>query len=176
MTTEVLRNMIYASSPALKGLQFVVLDEVHYLQNAYRGPVWEEVIIHAPPEVTLVCLTATVSNAEELTDWIKTVRGSTVPIIEEKRPVTLEQHYMVSTRNAGHATMIPTFNANGRPNKRGSGFDTTFSGPTLEASHLNRQGPLSTRRRAPKSLTISRAATCCRPSISSSAGPLAMTL
>src|SRR5277367_1757202 len=56
MTTEVLRNMIYAASPALDGLRYVVLDEVHYLQDRYRGPVWEEVIIHAPPEVDLVCL------------------------------------------------------------------------------------------------------------------------
>ena len=83
MTTEVLRNMIYASSGALQGLRYVILDEVHYLQNAYRGPVWEEVIIHAPPVVDLVCLSATVSNAEELADWIRTVRGRTSAVIEE---------------------------------------------------------------------------------------------
>ncbi len=77
MTTEVLRNMIYAGSASLDGLRYVVLDEVHYLQNAYRGPVWEEVIIHSPPQVDLVCLSATVSNAEELADWIRTVRGET---------------------------------------------------------------------------------------------------
>src|SRR5437588_12783981 len=69
MTTEVLRNMIYAGSPALTGLRCVVLDEVHYLQNPYRGAVWEEVIIHSPPPVKLVCLSATVSNAEEFADW-----------------------------------------------------------------------------------------------------------
>src|SRR5439155_27054931 len=74
MTTEVLRNMIYAASPALDGLRYVVLDEVHYLQDAYRGPVWEEVIIHAPAEVDLVCLSATVSNAEEYADCIDAVR------------------------------------------------------------------------------------------------------
>ena len=68
MTTEVLRNMIYAGSPALDGLRYVILDEVHYLQDPYRGPVWEEVIIHAPPTVDLVCLSATVSNAEEFAD------------------------------------------------------------------------------------------------------------
>ena len=51
MTTEVLRNMIYARSPALEGLRYVVLDEVHYLQDPYRGAVWEEVIIHLPPDV-----------------------------------------------------------------------------------------------------------------------------
>jgi len=59
MTTEVLRNMIYAGSSTLTGLRYVVLDEVHYLQDPYRGPVWEEVIIHLPPEVDLVCLSAT---------------------------------------------------------------------------------------------------------------------
>ncbi|HMC39316.1 MAG TPA: DEAD/DEAH box helicase, partial [Acidimicrobiales bacterium] len=85
MTTEVLRNMIYASSAALDGLRYVVLDEVHYLQNAYRGPVWEEVIIHAPAGVDLVCLSATVSNAEELADWIRTVRGATTAVIEDRR-------------------------------------------------------------------------------------------
>src|SRR5207249_9219838 len=82
MTTEVLRNMIYAGSPALADLRAVVLDEVHYLQNPYRGAVWEEVIIHSPPPVKLVCLSATVSNAEEFADWISTVRGDTAAIIE----------------------------------------------------------------------------------------------
>ena len=66
MTTEVLRNMIYAASPALDGLRWVVLDEVHYLQDRYRGPVWEEVIVHLDSSVGLVCLSATVSNAEEV--------------------------------------------------------------------------------------------------------------
>ena len=84
MTTEVLRNMIYAGAPALRGLRWVVLDEVHYLQNAYRGPVWEEVIIHAPQDIGLVALSATVSNAEELADWIDTVRGATETVIEDR--------------------------------------------------------------------------------------------
>src|SRR5436189_766329 len=95
MTTEVLRNMIYANAPALRGLRWVVLDEVHYLQNAYRGPVWEEVIIHAPHNVGLVCLSATVSNAEELSDWIHTVRGATEAVIEERRPVELQNLYLL---------------------------------------------------------------------------------
>ncbi|HEV7888139.1 MAG TPA: DEAD/DEAH box helicase, partial [Acidimicrobiales bacterium] len=83
MTTEVLRNMIYARSAALDGLRYVVLDEVHYLQNPYRGAVWEEVIIHLPATVDLVCLSATVSNAEEFAEWIGTVRGATDAVIEE---------------------------------------------------------------------------------------------
>src|SRR3954451_7690581 len=116
MTTEILRNMIYANSPALRGLRWVVLDEVHFLQNAYRGPVWEEVIIHTPPEVGLVCLSATVSNAEELADWIGTVRGSTTAIIEEKRPVELHNLYMVGDRNAERVLLLPTL-VDGRPNR-----------------------------------------------------------
>ena len=66
MTTEVLRNMLFAGSPLLDGLAVVVLDEVHYLQDPYRGSVWEEVLVLAPPEVRFVCLSATVSNADRL--------------------------------------------------------------------------------------------------------------
>src|SRR6266545_3775040 len=62
MTTEVLRNMLYEGSPTLDGLECVVLDEVHYLQDPYRGAVWEEVLIHLPLSVAVVCLSATVSN------------------------------------------------------------------------------------------------------------------
>nr|MDP9454112.1 DEAD/DEAH box helicase [Actinomycetota bacterium] len=100
MTTEVLRNMIYAASPTLDGLRYVVLDEVHYLQDSYRGPVWEEVIIHLAPEVRLVCLSATVSNAEEVARWISTVRGPTATVIEERRPVTLHHRYLVAERGS----------------------------------------------------------------------------
>jgi ATP-dependent RNA helicase HelY len=109
MTTEVLRNMIYAASPALDNLRYVVLDEVHYLQDRYRGPVWEEVIVHLPAEVTLVCLSATVSNAEEVAAWIETVRGSTAAIIEEHRPVTLEHRYLVGERGSDDLHLLPTF-------------------------------------------------------------------
>ena len=87
MTTEVLRNMIYARSAGLARLGYVILDEVHYLQDTYRGPVWEEVIIHLPATVHLVCLSATVSNADELCEWITTVRGPTTAVVETRRPV-----------------------------------------------------------------------------------------
>ena len=98
MTTEVLRNMVYAASPTLEGLRYVVLDEVHYLQDRFRGPVWEEVIVHLAPEVDLVCLSATVSNAEEVAEWIETVRGATTAVIEERRPVELRNLYLLGER------------------------------------------------------------------------------
>ncbi|MFJ3838331.1 DEAD/DEAH box helicase [Streptomyces sp. NPDC090054] len=98
MTTEVLRNMLYAGSQALRGLGYVVMDEVHYLSDRFRGAVWEEVIIHLPESVTLVSLSATVSNAEEFGDWLDTVRGDTEVIVSEERPVPLWQHVMAGRR------------------------------------------------------------------------------
>ena len=124
MTTEVLRNMIYAGSPTLDGLRYVVLDEVHYLQDPYRGPVWEEVIIHAPPTVDLVCLSATVSNAEEFADWIETVRGDTTAVIEERRPVELQHLYLVADRDSEDLHLLPTF-IDGRPNAEAARLDSS---------------------------------------------------
>ncbi len=98
MTTEVLRNMLYAGSRTLDGLGFVVMDEVHYLADRFRGAVWEEVIIHLPESVALVSLSATVSNAEEFGEWLETVRGTTTTIVEERRPVPLYQHVMVGRK------------------------------------------------------------------------------
>src|SRR3954468_22426887 len=98
MTTEVLRNMLYAGSSTLVDLAFVVMDEVHYLADRFRGAVWEEVIIHLPDSVTLVSLSATVSNAEEFADWLVTVRGETTVVVSEHRPVPLWQHMLVGKR------------------------------------------------------------------------------
>ncbi|MFD3508910.1 DEAD/DEAH box helicase [Nocardia sp. NPDC058666] len=98
MTTEVLRNMLYASSDSLQGLSYVVMDEVHYLADRFRGAVWEEVILHLPPDVRLVSLSATVSNAEEFGAWMETVRGDTAVVVDETRPVPLSQHVMVGKR------------------------------------------------------------------------------
>ncbi|WP_422117577.1 DEAD/DEAH box helicase [Brachybacterium sp. UNK5269] len=95
MTTEVLRNMLYADSDLLAGLGFVVMDEVHYLADRLRGPVWEEVIIHLDRSVQLVALSATVSNAEEFGAWLQEVRGSTEIVVSETRPVPLWQHVIV---------------------------------------------------------------------------------
>src|ERR1700749_2797043 len=95
MTTEVLRNMLYVGSDALTDLGYVVMDEVHYLGDRFRGAVWEEVIIHLSAAVRLVSLSATVSNAEEFGDWLITVRGETKVIVHEERPVPLWQHLLV---------------------------------------------------------------------------------
>jgi ATP-dependent RNA helicase HelY len=98
MTTEVLRNMIYARSRQLDQLGYVVMDEVHYLADRFRGAVWEEVILQLPEHVALVSLSATVSNAEEFGDWLVTVRGDTTVVVDEHRPVPLWQHMMVGNR------------------------------------------------------------------------------
>lgn len=98
MTTEVLRNMLYADSDLLTNLRFVVMDEIHYLADRFRGAVWEEVIIHLPQHVRLVGLSATVSNAEEFGDWLQAVRGNTEIIVSEDRPVPLDQHVLVGNK------------------------------------------------------------------------------
>ncbi len=139
MTTEVLRNMIYAGSATLEHLAYVVLDEVHYLQNRYRGAVWEEVIIHLPLDVALVCLSATVSNAEEVADWIATVRGHMATVIEETRPVELTNLYAVAERNDPEIHLLPTFVRDGRaselrPNPEATRLDARGSGRPRDRS------------------------------------------
>jgi ATP-dependent RNA helicase HelY len=116
MTTEVLRNMIYASSDRLTGLGVVILDEVHYLQDTYRGPVWEEVIIQLEQTVQLVCLSATVSNADEVGHWLSTVRGRTDVIVETQRPVELINHFAVHDAASSDVVMHRTVVGN-EPNQ-----------------------------------------------------------
>jgi ATP-dependent RNA helicase HelY len=121
MTTEVLRNMVYEDSPALDHLRFVVLDEVHYLQDRYRGAVWEEILIHLPVDVRIVSLSATVSNSEEFGEWLQTLRGRTEVIIEEKRPVDIRHWYFASDE------LLPMFvttpDGTTLPNPRGRELD-----------------------------------------------------
>src|SRR6266704_2895412 len=114
MTTEVLRNMLYAGSGTLTGLGYVVLDEVHYLADRFRGAVWEEVIIHLPESVQLVALSATVSNAEEFGEWLVQVRGDTTVIVDEQRPVPLWQHMLAQGR------LFDLFTDGGDPHAGGS--------------------------------------------------------
>lgn len=145
MTTEVLRNMLYAKSSSLDLLSTVILDEVHFIQDEYRGPVWEEVIIHLPQDIQLVCLSATVSNAPEVADWMTTVRGPTRFVIEEKRPVELEVSVMVGDRS-GEDHLLPIF-AKGGINPRLVRLADTQSYRKSPPKHGSRR-PLVTPRRS----------------------------
>jgi superfamily II RNA helicase len=93
MTTEIFRNMLYAEADdhddPLENVEAVVLDECHYMNDSQRGTVWEESIIHCPPPIQLVALSATVANAGQLTDWIDRVHGPTQLVLSDFRPVPL---------------------------------------------------------------------------------------
>ena len=162
MTTEVLRNMLYADSATLDDLGYVVMDEVHYLADRFRGAVWEEVIIHLPSEVQVASLSATVSNAEEFGAWLDTVRGDTDIIVSEHRPVPLWQHVMVGRRImdlfAGETTFDEIAPPGGedddqspvqdkkRESDKGRGFDVNpelldVARREIQQSFRNRQGP-----------------------------------
>ena len=138
MTTEVLRNMLYGGSATLDGLGYVVLDEVHYLADRFRGAVWEEVIIHLPESVRVVALSATVSNAEEFGEWLTQVRGGTTVIVDEHRPVPLWQHVLAD----GH--LYDLFVS---PNGRARAADSPQVNPEL--LRLSRREEGQARRRAP---------------------------
>lgn len=115
MTTEVLRNMLYEHSVTLEALRYVILDEVHYLADRFRGPVWEEVIIHLPKNVNIIGLSATVSNVEDFSEWIESVRGKTTLVMSEQRPVPLEQHVLVQADDHTEPELIDLYrrDANG---------------------------------------------------------------
>ena len=123
MTTEVLRNMLLAGSDLLEGLHTVILDEVHFIQDPYRGGVWEEVLVLSPPAVRFVCLSATVNNATELGDWLRTVRGDTAVIVERHRPIVLRHHFAVHRREDDETVLLPLFEDNGRPGVDGARVD-----------------------------------------------------
>ena len=199
MTTEVLRNMLYAESPALEGLAYVVMDEVHYLADRFRGAVWEEVILHLPQHVQIASLSATVSNAEEFGDWLVTVRGDTTVVVDETRPVPLWQHMVVGHRmfdlfaeeRRGGATALkvdPTLvravaevdrgalgprraaPGPGRPAVADAGT-TGAAGRRAPGRRGRGGGRGSGRRRAWTSSSASTPPGCCPRSRSSSAGP-----
>lgn len=110
MTTEVLRNMIYARPESLHDLGYVVMDEVHFLADRFRGAVWEEILIHLPDRIQVISLSATVSNAEEFGAWLQSVRGETGVVLSEIRPVPLYQHILIGNR------MLDLFVDDGRVN------------------------------------------------------------
>ena len=138
MTTEVLRNMLYAGAVS-EQLGAVVLDEVHYLEDPYRGPVWEEVILHLPSSVVLVCLSATVSNHEQLGGWLKQVRGPTAVVVESRRPVPLTNLYAVGRRRSDAVQIVPTL-LDGRPNPEGGRFDAPAPSREPRGSGRSRRG------------------------------------
>ncbi|MGA8725590.1 MAG: DEAD/DEAH box helicase [Acidimicrobiales bacterium] len=118
MTTEVLRNMLFSRSSLLDDLAVVVLDEVHYLEDPYRGSVWEEVLVLTPPGVVFVSLSATVSNAVDFGAWLTSVRGPTEVVLETHRPVTLHHHFAFVERGRDELTVIPLLRKGG-PNPDG---------------------------------------------------------
>ena len=103
MTTEVLRNMLLTESTQIMTLGLVVLDEVHYLQDQFRGGVWEEVIILTPSSVRFVALSATIGNAGVVGEWFESVRGPTTVIIEKTRPIELHNHFAIVRRGQPYA-------------------------------------------------------------------------
>jgi ATP-dependent RNA helicase HelY len=122
MTTEVLRNMLFSNSSMLDGLEVIILDEVHYLQDPYRGSVWEEVLVLTPRTVRFVSLSATVNNAADFGAWLSSVRGTTHVVTETHRPVTLQHHYAVAERGSPRVTVLPLLRQ-GKPNPDGLRLD-----------------------------------------------------
>ena len=128
MTTEVLRNMLYSSRGAPEDLRYVVLDEIHFLEDPYRGAVWEEIILTLPKNVLIVALSATVSNADELKDWITSVRGNIEKITRETRPVPLKGHFFAVEKSRNHQLTRIEILKNGKPNSRGQIFSNARRG------------------------------------------------
>src|SRR5574344_2122284 len=120
MTTEVFRNMLYGTNfgslkDNLAKVKYVVLDEVHYMNDEQRGTVWEESIIYCPTNIQLVALSATVANAAQLTDWINTVHSSTKLVNTDFRPVPLRFYYFDSSQPN---TILPLLTPSGQLNKK----------------------------------------------------------
>ena len=139
MTTEVLRNMIYASSSALDRLAYVILDEVHYLADRSRGAVWEEVILHLPHSIQIIALSATVSNAEEFGDWLGDVRGNFSVIVEESRPVPLWQY--VATKQGLHDLFVDEDKKSVNPRLLGFAHDDARSNRSKSRFGYSRHTP-----------------------------------
>lgn len=120
MTTEVFRNMLYgtnfgAVADNLKDVKYVVLDEVHYMNDEQRGTVWEESIIYCPTNVQIIALSATVANADELTQWINTVHSKTELVNTDFRPVPLRFFYFDSSQPT---KLLPLLTPSGQLNKK----------------------------------------------------------
>lgn len=117
MTTEVLRNMLYENSITLNSLGFVILDEIHYLADKFRGAVWEEVIIHLPKTVKIIGLSATVSNVEDFSAWLESVRGTTHLVVDEHRPVPLERHVVIQEDGRTEPELLDLYDRDNKGNE-----------------------------------------------------------
>ncbi len=120
MTTEVFRNMLYGTTLGkveenLKNVNFIVLDEVHYMNDEQRGTVWEESIIYCPGYINIIALSATIANAVELTDWINEVHGETYLVDSDFRPVPLRHFYYSDSCDN---RILPLFSSDGVLNKK----------------------------------------------------------
>ncbi len=120
MTTEVFRNMLYGTnfgsvSDNMKDVRYVILDEVHYMNDEQRGTVWEESIIYCPTNVQIIALSATVANADKLTEWINTVHSKTELVNTDFRPVPLRFFYFDSSQPN---TILPLLTPSGALNKK----------------------------------------------------------
>lgn len=120
MTTEVFRNMLYGTNfgslkDNLRDVKYVVLDEVHYMNDEQRGTVWEESIIYCPSSIQIIALSATVANSQQLCDWINTVHSHTQLVYTDFRPVPLRHYYFDSSKPF---EILPLLTPEGRLNKK----------------------------------------------------------
>ncbi|MGH7639623.1 MAG: DEAD/DEAH box helicase [Candidatus Dormibacteria bacterium] len=123
MTTEILRNLIYDDPKSLEEVAFVVLDEIHYIDEYPRGTVWEEVITQAPGHIRFIGLSATITNVEEVAAWMSERRGDTAVVVRHERPVELRS--WLGMRNQ----LLPLLNRQGHLDRR-----------TLEQAQQEREG------------------------------------
>jgi len=112
MTTEILRNVIYEDPERLRNVSYVILDEVHYIDDFPRGSVWEEIVIQAPPHIKLVGLSATIGNYRELADWMSQNRGRIETVFTDRRPVELRLWLAIQNQ------FMPLFGPDGQVDKR----------------------------------------------------------
>ncbi|QRV03024.1 DEAD/DEAH box helicase [Arcanobacterium phocisimile] len=135
VTTEVVRNMLLTRDSEIADIGYVVLDEVHFLGDPFRGPVWEEIILQLPGSARLVSLSATVANIDEFTSWLRSVRGTTEVVTSMVRPVPLEQ--FVATKRS----IVPLFDDEG-----GAAFRPQRSATNEDAGRRRRGKPAARRR------------------------------
>ena len=120
MTTEVFRNMLYNTNfgslkDNLRDVKYVVLDEVHYMNDEQRGTVWEESIIYCPQSIQIIALSATVANSQQLCDWINTVHSKTELVYTDFRPVPLRHYYFDSSKPFD---ILPLLTPDGKINRK----------------------------------------------------------